>query len=192
MDSVQQRIFDRRRAVEAANARVTAWIESKKPAFNVNVAEWRDHRNLLGLNSRANDAETYALAVFELAIAAADEAAQAALEALLARRDATSAALPPGSGIIGRTADVIHPPTKVGRSGLGIASLALAAILTFLASLAADAKPAPARAGDTERRTYTAEESKKLGDEAQRLAEAQQGIWDRTMKAVGRSICTGC
>ncbi|ACL58757.1 hypothetical protein [Methylobacterium nodulans] len=95
MDSVQQRIFDRRRVVEAANNRVTAWIEDKRPGFDAKLAEWREDRSFLKLNTRADDAEAYALAVFELAIAAADEAAQAALEALLARRDATAAALPP-------------------------------------------------------------------------------------------------
>ena len=93
IDSVQQRIFDRRRAVETANARVTAWVERKRPAFDLNVAEWRTHRSFLELNERADDAETYALAAFELAVAAADEAAEAALEALLARSDATGAAL---------------------------------------------------------------------------------------------------
>jgi len=96
MDAVQQRIYDRRRAVEAANTRVTAWISGKRPSLDVNVADWKEHRMLLELNTRADDSETYALAVFELAIAAADEAAQAALEALLARRDATEAALPVG------------------------------------------------------------------------------------------------
>jgi hypothetical protein len=96
MDSIQQRIFERRRAVEAANARVTAWIEDKRPSFDAKAAEWRETRSYLQLNRRADDAETYALAVFDLAIAAADEATQAALEALLARRDATSAALPAG------------------------------------------------------------------------------------------------
>ena len=39
MDSVQQRIFDRRRAVETANARVTAWIQRKRPGFEATVAE---------------------------------------------------------------------------------------------------------------------------------------------------------
>src|SRR5215212_8080203 len=78
IDAVQQRIYDRRRAVEAANTRVTAWIEGKRPSFDVNVADWKEHRRLLELNNRADDSETYALAVFELAIAAADEAAQAA------------------------------------------------------------------------------------------------------------------
>jgi hypothetical protein len=96
IDSVQQRIFDRRRAVETANARVTAWVERKRPAFDRNVAEWRKQRSFLELNERADDAETYALAAFELAVAAADEAAEAALEALLARSDATGAALPAG------------------------------------------------------------------------------------------------
>ena len=96
-DSVQQRIFGRRRTVEAANARVTAWIEDKRPGFEAKAAGWRRAHSFLELNTRADDAETYALAVFELAIAAADEAAQAALEALLARRDATSAALSPAS-----------------------------------------------------------------------------------------------
>ena len=192
MDSVQQRIFDRRRAVEAANARVTAWVERKKPAFDVNLAEWREHRNLLGLNSRADDAEAYALAVFDLAIAAADEAAQAALEALLAGRDATGAALPIGPGTTGRTTDAIHPPTKVGRSGQGLAALAFAATLTLMASMVAEAKPPSAPAGAAERRAYTTEESKKLGDEAQRVAETQQRIWDRKMKDVSGSICRGC
>src|SRR5829696_2908022 len=46
------------------------------------------------LNSRADDTEAYAIAVFELAAAAADEAAQAALQALLARNDANLASLP--------------------------------------------------------------------------------------------------
>ena len=47
------------------------------------------------LNSRADDTEAFAIAVFELAAAAADEAAQAALQALLARNDADLASLPP-------------------------------------------------------------------------------------------------
>jgi hypothetical protein len=94
MDTVQQRIFERRRSVEIANARVKAWVEDKRPGFDAKAVEWRQERSFLELNTRADDAETYALAVFELAVAAADEAAQSALEALLARRDATGAALP--------------------------------------------------------------------------------------------------
>lgn len=96
MDRVEQRIYDRRFAVEAANARIKAWIEGKRADFDANLGAWKHDRQVHQLNARADDAEAYALAVFELAAAAVDEAAHAALEALLARHDADSAALPKG------------------------------------------------------------------------------------------------
>jgi hypothetical protein len=80
---------------------VTAWVDEKRPSFDTKVVAWREEKSFLKLNTRADDAETYALAVFDLAIATADEASQAALEALLARCDATAAALPPGLGKVG-------------------------------------------------------------------------------------------
>jgi hypothetical protein len=94
LDRVEQRIFDNRNVVEAANARVKAWLDGRKDGFNGNRASWKQNRQVHLLNSRADDAEAYAVAVFDLAAAAADEAAQAALEALLARNDANVAALP--------------------------------------------------------------------------------------------------
>ncbi len=94
LDRVEQRIFDNRNVVEAANARVKAWLDGRKDAFNGNRAGWKQNRQVHLLNGRADDAEAYAVAVFDLAAAAADEAAQAALEALLARNDANVAALP--------------------------------------------------------------------------------------------------
>ena len=87
MDMVQQRIFDRRHAVESANARVSSWIQKRSDFFE-RVTSWKSHGNVSQLGMRADDAEGYAIAAFELAVAAADEAAQAALEALLARDDA--------------------------------------------------------------------------------------------------------
>jgi hypothetical protein len=94
LDRVEQRIYDNRVLVEAANARVRAWIDEKKAGFDAGRANWKDQRDVHRLNARADDAEAYAGAVFSLAAAAADEATQAALEALLARNDATVAALP--------------------------------------------------------------------------------------------------
>jgi hypothetical protein len=94
LDRVEQRIYDNRVTVEAANTRVKAWLDGKKHSFDGNRADWKEHRKVLLLNTRADDAEAYAGAVFDLAAAAADEAAQAALEALLARNDANVAALP--------------------------------------------------------------------------------------------------
>jgi hypothetical protein len=91
MDSVQQRIYERRHRVDAANASVADWIE-KRAVFADQDAAWKDAADLSRLESRADDVEGYATAVFELAMAAADEAAQAALEALLARNDVEVAA----------------------------------------------------------------------------------------------------
>jgi len=94
LDRVEQRIYDNRITVEAANVRVKAWLNGKKEGLDGNRAGWKENRQFHLLNSRADDAEAYAEAVFDLAAAAADEAAQAALEALLARNDANVAALP--------------------------------------------------------------------------------------------------
>ena len=94
LDRVEQRIYDNRILVEAANVRVKTWLEGKKAGFDASRAGWKEHRQVHLLNTRADDAEAYAGAVFALAAAAADEAAQAALEALLARNDANRAALP--------------------------------------------------------------------------------------------------
>jgi hypothetical protein len=86
-----------------------------------------------------------------------------------------------------------RPSTKLRRSRqAAVAALAFATVLTATAAITAEAKPSSSPAAPLEGRTYTAEESKKLGDEARRLAEAQQRVWDRKMKAVSTSICTGC
>ena len=62
--------------------------------FDASRVGWKQNREFHQLNAPADDAEAYSIAVFELAAAAADEAAQAALEALLARNNANIAALP--------------------------------------------------------------------------------------------------
>ena len=102
LDRIEQRIYDSRVSVDAANTRVKTWHDGKKAGFDANREVWKKERRFHQLNSRADDTEAYAIAVFELAAAAADEAAQAALQALLARNDANLASLPPlgrrGSG----------------------------------------------------------------------------------------------
>jgi hypothetical protein len=86
-----------------------------------------------------------------------------------------------------------RPSAKLRRSRqAAVAALAFAIVLTATAAITAEAKPSSSPAAPLERRTYTAEESKTLGDEARRRAEAQQRVWDRKMKAVSTSICTGC
>jgi hypothetical protein len=93
LDRVEQRIYDNRVAVEAANVRVKTWLAEKRFGFDANRAVWKEQHRIHLLESRADDAEAYAVAVFELAAAAADEATLAVLQALLARSDADVAAL---------------------------------------------------------------------------------------------------
>ena len=75
----------------------------------------------------------------------------------------------------------------------GHGALALAVFLLLVSSgVAVQAKPPPALQAASERRQYTAEESKRLGDEAQHAAEARQAIWDQKLRSISGSICTGC
>src|SRR5271168_4948586 len=97
---LRQRILERRQIVEEANVKVRRWTKGRRAAFELDLVEQRRGKRFLDLNERADSVEEYALASFELAIAAADEAAQAALEALLARDDATRAALPSDRGTL--------------------------------------------------------------------------------------------
>lgn len=94
LDRVEQRIYDHRVAVEAANVRVKAWVAEKKTGFQPGQIPRTERDRIHLLEGQADDAETYAAAVFELATAAADEAISAVLQALLARNRADEAAFP--------------------------------------------------------------------------------------------------
>jgi hypothetical protein len=93
LDRVEQRIYDNRVTVEAANIRVKAWLTEKKAGSVAGAPLWTERHKAHLMEVRADDAETYAIAVFELAAAAADEATLAVLQALLARNDADVAVL---------------------------------------------------------------------------------------------------
>ena len=83
-------------------------------------------------------------------------------------------------------------PMRVPRA-VRKAAVTLALPVVLAASWAqAKAVPSPAPHAPTETRTYTAAESKVLGDNARRLAEERQATWDRKMRAATGSICTGC
>jgi hypothetical protein len=77
-----------RTKVETAQADVKKWVDEFKLASNEKIAEWKAKREKAKLQSRAENAERYAVAAAVIALAAVDEAEQAALEAWLARKDA--------------------------------------------------------------------------------------------------------
>jgi hypothetical protein len=94
LDRVEQRIYDHRAAVEAANARAKTWVAEKKSGLHALHVRQNEHDKAYLLDAQADEAETYAEAAFELAAAAADEAILAVLQALLARNKADQAAFP--------------------------------------------------------------------------------------------------
>jgi|SRR5271165_2123684 len=92
LNSVQKRVDAHRAAIDGAKAKVDAWASEKKANFDGIVGEWKKKGDAKLLGTRAELAETYAVAMFDLAVAAADEAEVALLEASLARLDAQAAA----------------------------------------------------------------------------------------------------
>ena len=91
LDAVKKRLVQDRTKVETAQADVKKWVDDFKAASNEKIVEWKDKREKAKLQSRAENAERYAVAAAVVALTAVDEAEQAALEAWLARKDADSA-----------------------------------------------------------------------------------------------------
>ena len=88
LDAVKKRLKQDRTKVETAQADVKKWVDEFKLASNEKIAEWKVKRDGAKLQIRAEIAERYAVAAAVIALAAVDEAEQAALEAWLARKDA--------------------------------------------------------------------------------------------------------
>jgi len=93
LDKVMKRIACNQSKVAAARAQVEHWITDKaKDALFRNEEIPEDRTGNLG---RAAEADRYAVACIDLAIAAVDEAERAALEAWLVREDANSSRCEP-------------------------------------------------------------------------------------------------
>ena len=90
LDQVRTRIEQGRVKVTAAQAEIKNWVEEKKTATGDKIADWKAKREASKLQDRADQAERYAAAAADVAVAALVEAEQAALEAWLARQDARS------------------------------------------------------------------------------------------------------
>jgi hypothetical protein len=75
----------------AAEAQMTQWVEAQKTATTRKVAEWKATQDFGKLQARAAQAERYAAAARDVAVTALHGAHQAALEAYLANKDASTA-----------------------------------------------------------------------------------------------------
>jgi DNA repair exonuclease SbcCD ATPase subunit len=77
-----------RASIEAAKTRMKDWAAGRKATFDDKVAQWKAQRKQEQLNRRAEAAEGYASDAFDVAVAAVDDAYEAAIEAIIARGDA--------------------------------------------------------------------------------------------------------
>jgi hypothetical protein len=75
----------------AAEAQLTQWVQAQKAATIQRVAEWKASQDFTQLQARAAEAERYASAARDVAVAKLNAAHQAALEAFVAKKDANSA-----------------------------------------------------------------------------------------------------
>ncbi len=91
LETVKKRIEQDRTKLETAQADIQKWVDDFKAASNEKIVEWKDKREKAKLQSRAENAERYAVAAAVVALAAVDAAEQAALEAWLAHKDADTA-----------------------------------------------------------------------------------------------------
>ena len=91
LDNVRRRVEQGRAKVAAAQAKIKNWADDQKTATTDKIAEWKTKREVAKLQNRAEQAEQYAAAAADIAVAALDNAEEAALEAWLARQDAKSA-----------------------------------------------------------------------------------------------------
>ena len=91
MDSIQKKIDKSNATVKAAKAKVAEWAKAQKAAAQNKIAEWKAEGDAKRLQARADMADDCAKAMSAIASSAVDEAAKAALEALLAHYDVAAA-----------------------------------------------------------------------------------------------------
>jgi DNA primase large subunit len=88
LDLVKRRVDQERGKLESAHDDLRKWALERRAISDEVIAEWKGKLEKAKLQSRAIKADHYAVAAAALAVAAVDEAEQAALEAWLARKDA--------------------------------------------------------------------------------------------------------
>jgi hypothetical protein len=91
LNAVKKRIEQDRARVTAAQNDMKKWMEEHKSLTREKVAEWKAKFEKAKLQSHAESAERYATGAAIVALAAVDQAQEAALEAWLARKEADSA-----------------------------------------------------------------------------------------------------
>jgi hypothetical protein len=186
LERIEQRIYDSRISVDAANTRVKTWHDGKKAGFDARRESWKKERRFHQLNSRADDTEAYAIGV-------------------RARRGGGR------RGGAGGTPGAPRPQRRqprraapgLGRRGIGGAGVTRIAVAAALVALAASTSGALARdstapraAGPATRAReqpgpMDAAEATRQANAARLAQKAREDEWDRKTGQATRSICTG-
>ncbi|GAA4649849.1 hypothetical protein GCM10023116_21300 [Kistimonas scapharcae] len=91
LEEAKAKVQAKKQEADAARERLKTLIEEQKGDIKAQVEQWKANHEHDKLVKRAERAEDYAEACIELAMAAAVEAEEATLKAIVARQDAESA-----------------------------------------------------------------------------------------------------
>jgi hypothetical protein len=91
LDDVRTKLQAQKERVEKARLDLKARADQKIAETKEAINEWKAKREVRKLNARAERAEAYAEAAIFLALASIDEAEEAVLDAVAARKDADTA-----------------------------------------------------------------------------------------------------
>jgi hypothetical protein len=94
LDQARTKILAQKERVEKARVDLKTRADQKMVEAKEAINEWKAKHEVRKLNARAERAEAYADAAMFLAVASIDEAEEAVLEAVAARKDADAAQQP--------------------------------------------------------------------------------------------------
>jgi len=92
LDEAKANLDAKKQEFDAYRAKLKTQFEAKESEVKSHVEEWKTSREVKKLNHRADHAEDYANTAIFLAMAMMEEAEEATLAAVAARRDAEAAA----------------------------------------------------------------------------------------------------
>jgi len=91
IDAARTKLQVQKERVEKARVDLKVWADQKLAETKEAISEWKAKHEVRKLNARAERAEAYAEAAMVLALFSIDEAEEAVLDAVAARKDADAA-----------------------------------------------------------------------------------------------------
>ena len=90
LDWIENKVDEQQARIAASKAKIKAWAQDNKNITRAKIDEWKAQRQVKKLTDRADDAEAYASAAIDVALASLDRN-QSNVEAIVARMDTGTA-----------------------------------------------------------------------------------------------------